>query len=468
MPELFWRMMKEEWRIHSTMFGQISFALFPVMIFGIVWMSAFLLPMLHASLPQVDLAFLAYAIFLSLGFMVGGFGLLGNEMMNRRFGQASLLVYSARSLPLSERFIFANFVIKDTVYYLLLWVFPFCFGYIAASPFTGASLQKALLLLPTLALSFISGLCTIFLLSTLYVRSKAACWAAILAVSLSLGYMVVLNGSNPALNFPPYMLYMNFSWGAFIVACLMLAALFSLSLLLFSPEQGVTTKQYRGLLRPLIHRFRRLPNPPLTAKDFVDLHRSGIGIGQAIFSFLLPLIAIFLFLSLIDPYLPAHGFFILFSLITGVVASTMYTWVTEFDSFGAYACLPVATSTLIQSKVTTFAILQAIPAVFIAAAAFLTGEGAFALPAIVFCLSSSFFGAGVMAYLCGLSPGVLIYNVNVLFTYLVVNGAVFAILSALSFANPLFASISVVLLVPALLFVERAMSRWDSVDPIGF
>jgi len=137
MPDLFINLVKEEWRTHSTMFGSISFALFPVMIFGIVFMGSFLVPFLSATIPAGDLALLAHAMFLLLGFMVGGFGLLGNEMMNRRFGQASLLVYSARSLPLSERFIFANFVLKDIVYYFFLWVFPFGAGYIAASPFSG-------------------------------------------------------------------------------------------------------------------------------------------------------------------------------------------------------------------------------------------------------------------------------------------------------------------------------------------
>ena len=33
MLELFIDMVKEEWRVHSTMFGSLSFALFPVMIF---------------------------------------------------------------------------------------------------------------------------------------------------------------------------------------------------------------------------------------------------------------------------------------------------------------------------------------------------------------------------------------------------------------------------------------------------
>jgi len=148
MPDLFWNMMKEEWRVHSTMFGSLSFALFPVMIFGIAFMGSFLLPLMRTSFPSNNLALMIHASYLMLGIMVGGFGLLGNEVMNRRFGQASLLAYSARSLPLSERFIFTNFVIKDTVYYFFLWVFPFGLGFILASPFIGVPLANALLLLP--------------------------------------------------------------------------------------------------------------------------------------------------------------------------------------------------------------------------------------------------------------------------------------------------------------------------------
>ena len=40
MFELFTNMVKEEWRVHSTMFGSLSFALFPVMIFGIAFMGS--------------------------------------------------------------------------------------------------------------------------------------------------------------------------------------------------------------------------------------------------------------------------------------------------------------------------------------------------------------------------------------------------------------------------------------------
>jgi hypothetical protein len=219
---------------------------------------------------------------------------------------------------------------------------------------------------------------------------------------------------------------------------------------------------------PLMRRFSFLPNPPLAAKDTLDLYRSGSLVGQTIFSFLLPLAVIWFFLSLLGPFFPPHGLLFIFAITTGVIASTMYTWVTMFDAFGPYACLPVAVSTLIASKLTTFAILQLIPVVFIAAVALLSGEVAYLVPAVVLGISVSFYAVGVMAWLCGLSPNVLVYDVKVLFVYLVLVGIVLTVFTSVAFADPYFALSSVILTIPTWLLVQKAKVRWDAVDPAGF
>ena len=468
MFDLFINMVKEEWRVHSTMFGSLSFALFPVMIFGIAFMGSFLIPLMRKTLPAGNLALIVHANYLMLGIMVGGFGLLGNEVMNRRFGQASLLAYSARSLPLSEQFIFLNFVIKDTVYYFFLWVFPFGLGYILASPFTGVSLATALLLLLTLTLAFLFGLCSVFFLSTVYARSRPVLLVILLALGVGWGSLAALTGTNPALFFPPLLLNSAFSWVNLLVSCAVLVLLFAIAIILFNPESVGSEKCYKDSLAPLMRKFSLLPNPPLSAKDTIDLYRSGSLIGQTIFSFLLPLAVIWFFLSLLGPFFPPHGLIFIFAITTGVIASTMYTWVTMFDSFGPYACLPVAVSTLITSKLTTFSVLQVIPAAFIAIVAILSGEAAFLIPAVVLGVSVSFFAVGVMAWLCGLSPSILVYDVKVLFVYLVLVGIVLAVFTSVAFADPYFALSAVILAIPTWLLVQKAKVRWDAVDPEGF
>jgi hypothetical protein len=467
MFELFTSMVKEEWRVHSTMFGSLSFALFPVLIFGIAFMGSFIIPLVRKTLPVSNLAIIVHAMYLMLGLMVGGFGMLGNEVMNRRFGQASFLAYSARSLPLSERYIFANFVVKDTVYYFILWVFPFAFGYILAAPFLGIPLASTLFLLLTLTLSFLSGLCGIFFLSTVYAWSKPVFWAFLLLLGTGFGGILAA-GLNPAIFFPPLLLHNEFSWTNLVFSCIVLAYLFIVSLWLFNPESVGSEKKYRDIFSPLLQRFSFLPNPPLAAKDVVDLYRSGSMIGQTLFSFVVPLAVIWFFLSLMSRFFPPHALLFLYAVTTGVIASTMYTWVTMFDNFGPYACLPVAVSTLIESKLTTFTLLQIIPAVFIAVVAIISGEAAYLVPAVVLGIAVSFYAVSIMAWLCGLSPNVLVYDVKVLFEYLLLVGVVITVFSAASFVNPYYALASVILAVPAWLFFQQAKIRWDAVDPQGF
>jgi hypothetical protein len=468
MLELFTGMMKEEWRIHSTMFGSLSFAMFPVMIFGIAFMGSFLLPLMRTALPSGDLALVIHANFLLLGFMVGAFGLLAGEVMNRRFGQASLLSYSARSLPLPERFIFLNFVLKDTVYYFFLWVFPFGLGYIAASPFTGVTLAQALLLLLTLTFSFLFGLCVIFFLSAVYARSKRALWLLVLVLGAGWGTLAVVTGMNPALLFPPLLLYSSFTLVNLLVSCAILIVLFGASIMLFSPEYSGPAKKFTDAFAPLVRKLSFFPHPPLAAKDMIDMYRSGSVVGQTLFSFLIPLGVIWFFLSLLGRYLPPHGLLFMFAILTGVIGSTMYTWVTMFDTFGPYACLPVAVSTLIESKIASFSLLQLVPAVFIAVVAILSGELLYLVPAAVLCLSVSFYSVAVTVWLTGLSPSVLVYDVKVLFTYLVVVGIALTILTGLAFASPDYAFVSAFLFLPAWLVFRKAKVKWDAVDPAGF
>ncbi|MGB9175313.1 MAG: hypothetical protein WCB46_01070 [Methanoregula sp.] len=468
MFELFTSMMKEEWRVHSTIFGSLSFALFPVMIFAIAFTGSFVIPRMQTTLPAGSLMLILHANYLMLGIMVGGFGLLGSEVMNRRFGQASLLTYSARSLPLSERFIFANFVVKDTVYYFFLWVLPFGLGYILAAPFSGVSPAAALLLLLTLTLSFLFGLCSVFFLSAVYTRSRSLLWLVLLAFGAAVGGLAAMTGTNPALFFPPLLLNSTFTWANFLLSCAMLALLFLVAIVLFNPESVGSEKTYKDSFLPLVQRLTFLQNPPLVAKDTLDLYRSGSLVGQTIFSFLLPLAVIWFFLSLLGPFFPPHGLLFIFAITTGVIASTMYTWVTMSDSFGPYACLPVAVSTLISSKLTTFAVLQAIPAIFIGIVAILTGEAAYLVPAVVLGISVSFFAAGVMAWLCGLSPSVLVYDVRVLFVYLLLVGIVLTVFTSAAFANPYFALSAVILAIPTWFLVQKAKARWDATDPEGF
>ena len=339
MPDLFVAMFREEWRVHSELFGSVGFALFPVLVGAMACMGTVLVPIVNAALPAGDLATIVHLLFLLVGVMVGGFGLVGNEAMNRRFGQASFVAYAARTLPVSERRIFAAFVAKDTVYYLLLWILPVIAGVALASPFAGLAPATVLRLALTLLLAFLSGLAGVFLITTVWGRSKVA--FAVLAGVLVAGVRCGRPRHRRAPAVP---------------------AARALPFVLVDPSRRDPRRdrgRARGLAPALptglgrertaapgpILRPRPPPRPVALpgargqgpARPLAERRRCRAGALRA------PPPARPLLVPDLAPrasVLPPNGVLLLFAVLAGVLGSTVYTWLTAFDAFGPYGCLP--------------------------------------------------------------------------------------------------------------------------------
>ena len=321
----------------------------------------------------------------------------------------------------------------------------------------------------TLTLSFLTGLSLIFFLSTVYSRSKRA--LAVLCACLAIcGVVICLYGGiNPALLFPPLQLFYAFSAGEFFIACVLILVPSAIAVLLFSSEYANTTKRFENSFAPLVRRLSFFPNPPLAAKDLLDLERSGSFAGQVIFSFLIPLGFLWFLLSILGQFfLPPGGMLLLFAILTGVIASTIYTWLTMSDTFGAYACLPVSVRILLSSKMTSFTVLQCIPAAFIIIVSIASGGFAYLIPALALALSVSFYCCAVTVWLTGLAPNVLVYDAKVLLAWLFCVGIVICLLIVLMFTNPYYALASVLLLPVAAWLVKVSYIRWDGREQQGF
>lgn len=468
MFDLFLGMMKEEWRIHSTIFGNLGFALFPILIFAISFMGSFIVIFIRNAIPLESLVLIIHSIFVLLGFMVGSFGILGREFMNRRFGQASLLAYSARSLPIMEQAIFLNFVLKDILYYFILWVLPFGMGFLVASPFIGVNLYYPLLLLLTLTLSFLSGLVLVFFLSTVYAHGRVL-FVLVMGIFIALfAGMIFIYGTGPGGIFPPLVLFYNFSLPVLGISVISIIVPFALSVVFLTTEYTGTEKRYKNIFLPLSNRLEFMPFSGLMAKDMIDLYRSGTGVGQTIFSYILPLCLIWLVLSVLSNYIPTGNLFLVFAVLVGVISSTIYTWITEFDNPRSYMFLPVSVSMVIRAKISVFAIIQVVPVIFILYTSITGGVMEYLVPAIFLCIPVSFFAASLMIHLCGLSPGILIYNVRILLLFIVVMAPVLLILISISFISPYYSLAGVLLAVPSIILVRRGFVKWDGFDYPGF
>jgi hypothetical protein len=358
--------------------------------------------------------------------------------------------------------------VKDLCYYFFLWIFPFVAGFFLASLIIGLPVIVPALLTLTLTLSFLIGLSLVFLLSTVYTRSKRTLLVIIALLLLGTGGFSVVTGLNPAGYFPPVILFSSFSWSLLGGTIIGIVAISAISILVFNPESAASSKRYRDRILSLSKIFSRFPCPALTAKDVIDLYRSGSAVGQTLFSFLIPLVVIWYFLTLTSAYIPHRNILFLFAITTGIIASTMYTWLTAFDSFTTYACLPVSVRMVIMSKLSSFVVLQIVPASFLTIVTLLTGEGAYLIPVLVLAISISFFAVSVTIWLAGLSPHILVYDITVMGRYFLVIGIVTALWSSIAFSNP-WASISVVILaIPAWLLIQKGCSRWEQQEQPGF
>ncbi len=461
-PDLFFAMMKEEWRIHSTVFGGLWFALFPVMITVFAFLGSLALPIFSDAVPYTVAALLAQIFFLLAGAMVGSFGLMGREFMNRRFGQASLIAYASRSLPISERRIFATFLVKDTIYYILLYVLPFTVGFAAATPFIAIDPGYVLLAFVSLTLAFLLGLSAVCFLSTLYAHS-----VRLLAVTL-----VVLTFAAFHIGagiFPPHTFFLDPGPEPLGLSLLLILVPAAISVLFVTVDYPDRSKRFRNSLDPLAERLRPLGSEHFIAKDALDLLRSEGGAGKVVFSFLLPVGLIWLCLQILIRFTPGVDPLMIFAVLLGVISSTVYNWLTEFDSFSSYTFLPVGVPEVIDGKLKSYGILNLLPVVvLVLAAVTMTGGAGTFLPALAAFVSVSVYTLAVTVYLTGLHPNVMLYHAGVFARYVLATSPVLLLIIFASILNPLYALGSLFLVPVAAFLLSRGRRKWPAWEMPGY
>lgn len=137
------RMIKEEWRMHSTLYKGRSFAFFPVLVFLITFAFAYATANYSTlGAEPVGTALIAIAAFLGLG--IGNLNYSGRDAWKNVLGETSFLVYSSRTLPMSRKKILGQLVVKELIYYTVLFLLPVALGGLIGTGFqiaTGAALM---------------------------------------------------------------------------------------------------------------------------------------------------------------------------------------------------------------------------------------------------------------------------------------------------------------------------------------
>lgn len=425
-----------------------------------------LLPILKQIIPASQLLTVLHYMFIIFGLSVGSFGLFGREVMNRRFGQASLIAYSSRTLPLSERKIFLNFVVKDIIYYFFLWILPLVVGFAFASPFLSISFIYSASLLLTLTLSFLMGLSIAFFLSTIYAHSIKILVGILVLFIASLLFTVNYFSLNPSVLLPTFSFFP--SADKVILSLFIIIVPSAFSLIFLKVDYPQKRRLYKNSLEKLSKWFRFSKYSTFTSKDFLDFKRSEGGLGKIIFSFLIPIAVAWLLLIIFLKFIPILNFFIIFSLFLGAISSSFYNWLTEFDLFTSYSFLPVRVSTVIKGKINSYIIINSISVIVLILATFLSRQSFYLIPSLFSFLAISSYTLAITVYLAGLTPNIFLYNAKIFSEYLLLISPILLILIFLSMPNPFYLVFSILLVPISYHIIKTSYNKWDKIEQLGF
>jgi hypothetical protein len=458
---LFRRMLVEEYRLHTTLFGSSRFLAFPVFVAVLVGGGAYLLSLTGTSMGAVVAGLHALVVF--FGLQVGTLGLVGRDAMRDVLGDVTLLVFSARTLPISWGRLLATFLVKDLVYYAAFFLTPLVLGFVPVALVGGLSLPQVGLLWVTLLWTFALGAAGSLALVGLGTRSKAA----LLVVVAGLTVVAVVRGAT-LVAFTPYAVYTAPSLSTVAAALGPLLVAAALGPLLFDPATGGSTRRIRT---DRYRTFQRVPGVDgLTARPLLEVSRSSGSVWKVAFSLgvLFGVAALLLNRVAVATGIdPSAG--VAFGTLLGLGSFTTFNWVTQFDDPREYLRYPTGMDAVFGAKFRAHLAL-AIP----------TGYGYLALAGVWYPITDLLVGVvvfplvsvyvfGLTAFLTGFSANELLFDTPLFAAF----GASMAILAVPLLVASLAAgtaptlalggavSLSAVFALVGYLLVRRAGPRWD-------
>lgn len=415
---VFVEMFREEWRLHSRLFGGGRFAAFPLLVAALVAGTTELL-VVTGTAPDTVFAGL-HALAFVFGLHTGSIGLVGRDALRGLLGDLTLLVFSARTLPLSRGRLLGVFVLKDVVYYTALFLLPMALGTLpavlagggsAAGATAGASgvagaAMSVLLVWATLTLTFVLGIGTTLAglgLSGLGLPG----WASLAAVGTAAG--AAWAGGVDVVAYTPYGVFLSLTLPRVAGAAALIVGVFTVGALTFGP----TTRPGTRTVAPAFRRWLGRVGDPVATKTLLDVHRSAGGVGKVLFSgaILFGVTAALVDLAgQITGVAPSVG--ISFGTVLGLSGFTTYNWLTQAEDVDAYLAHPLSVGDVFAGKLRAFLLLGPLAGLGYYTLA-LVWRGSPPLEAAVgaaLLVGVACYIFGVTVYLTGLSPDEFLFD----------------------------------------------------------
>ena len=396
---LFRWMVREEWRLHSHLFGGARFAAFPLVVALLTAVGTWLLPMTGTPTATVASGLVALVAF--FGLQVGTIGLVGRDTLRDVLGEVTLLVFSARTLPLSFRRLLTTFLLKDICYYTGFVLTPAVAGYGVVAVASGTTPAAIGLLWLAVVAAFAFGASLSLALVAVATRSRTA-----FAGALAVGTLAVVGLGVDPVAYTPYALYADPSTVAAVRGLAPTLALAAAGVALFEPVEDTGSARHRAS-----ERLFTGVSDPLTRQSLLSVARSSGSVGKVVFSMGVLFAVTALLLDRITAATgiqPQPG--VAFGTLLGLGAFTTYSWVTQFDSPRAYLRYPVTYADVFAGTLRAYLVLSLSAAAgYLAVATLWYPAPALAVGALVV-PGVAVYVFGVAAYLTGLSPNQLLFD----------------------------------------------------------
>ncbi|EMA04626.1 hypothetical protein SAMN05443574_11632 [Haloarcula vallismortis] len=404
---VFVEMLREEWRLHSRLFRGSHFSLFPVFICLLVGGAAKLLTVTGTE-PQTVFAGLHALVFV-FGLHTGSIGFVGRDAIQNLLGDVTLLVFSARTLPLSQTTLLGLFVVKDSVYYAVLFLLPISVGTaLAVRGIAGPLLvvETSTFLWTTLALMFVFGMGTT--IAALGLAGRGVPGLALLVAPLVAVGAAVVSGVD-IVSYTPYGLFLTQTPLRVGTTATGIVGVFLLGAVTFD----ATAPRPAQTVEPAFGRWWRRLGDPVATKSLLDIHRSAGGFGKVFFSAAVLFgvtAALVDFAGQITGVPPSTG--ISFGAILGLSGFTTYNWLTQSDDVSLYFTHPLSVRAVFAGKFRAFLLLGPLVglAFYALALVWRGGPVAEATVGAVLLVGVACYIFGTTVYLTGLSPNEFLFD----------------------------------------------------------
>lgn len=464
---VFRQFLREEWRLHTRLFGAQRFGFFPVLIGLLVGGTAWIL-VETASAPE-PLIGGVFALTFVLGLHAGSVGIIGRDALRAVLGDVTLLVFSGRTLPLSRRRLLGLFILSDVVYYASFIIAPIAVGMLPVLVVTTASPPALLgslgLLWVTLVWTFLGGLGTT--LAGVGLSTKGQ-----LGQGFGVGCLVLLTAAwvvgIDLVAYSPYAVYTGQAPRALLGAAVGVTIVAVTAVLTVGDQAQPRTTT----VRPRLTRVTQWTGSAVAAWILLGVHRSAGGFGALLFS---AVILLAVTIGLVDLATRLTGVTPISSVILGSVLGlsgfTTYNWLTTPEDLETYLSQPVGVIEVFEGTQRAF-VLTGPPVALLAYGGGIIWLGAQPVAATVgavLVLGMTVYTYGLTVYLAGRSPNEFLFD-TVLFAGFgaATAGALLPPLITAFVTAPLTVESSTGLLVWAILLASiglylatRAGPRWS-------